>query len=101
VLLSPSMTEGLDLVGDLARWQVICKLPYPYLGDPQVAARRAEEPGWYDWRTCLTLVQAYGRAVRSEDDHAVTYLLDADAPAFLQRQRGRLPGWFLAAMRPG
>jgi Rad3-related DNA helicase len=40
VLLTPSMTEGLDLVDDLARWQVICKLPYPYLGDPQVAARR-------------------------------------------------------------
>jgi ATP-dependent DNA helicase DinG len=99
VLLSPSMTEGLDLAGDLARWQVICKLPYPYLGDPQVAARRAEDPGWYDWRTCLTLVQAYGRAVRSEDDHAVTYLLDADAPAFLQRQRHRLPPWFLDAPR--
>ena len=99
VLLSPSMTEGLDLVGDLARWQVICKLPYPYLGDPQVAARRAEDPGWYEWRTCLTLVQAYGRAVRSEDDHAVTYLLDADAPAFLQRQSGRLPAWFLEALR--
>lgn len=99
VLLSPSMTEGLDLVGDLARWQVICKLPYPYLGDPQVAARRVLEPGWYDWRTCLTLVQAYGRAVRSEDDHAVTYLLDADAPAFLQRQAARLPDWFRDAVR--
>lgn len=99
VLLSPSMTEGLDLAGDLARWQVICKLPYPYLGDPQVAARRAEDPGWYEWRTCLTLVQAYGRAVRSEDDHAVTYLLDADAPAFLRRQQRRLPGWFLEAVR--
>jgi hypothetical protein len=37
-------------------------------------------------------VQAYGRAVRSEDDHAVTYLLDADAPAFLQRQRGAPAG---------
>ena len=99
VLVSPSMTEGLDLVGDLARWQVICKLPYPYLGDPQVAARRLEEPGWYEWRTCLTLVQAYGRAVRSEDDHAVTYLLDADAPGFLQRQSGRLPAWFREALR--
>lgn len=99
VLLSPSMTEGLDLAGDLARWQVICKLPYPYLGDPQVAARRVAEPGWYEWRTCLTLVQAYGRAVRSEDDHAVTYLLDADAPAFLQRQAARLPDWFRAAVR--
>jgi len=99
VLLTPSMTEGLDLVDDLARWQVICKLPYPYLGDAQVAARRARDPGWYAWRTSLTLVQAYGRAVRSRDDHAVTYLLDADAPAFLARERERLPAWFVEAVR--
>ncbi len=99
VLVTPSMTEGLDLADDLARFQVICKIPYPYLGDPQVAARRARDPHWYDWRTCLTLVQAYGRAVRSEDDHAVTYLLDADAPAFLARQAARLPPWFLEAVR--
>jgi len=100
VLLSPSMTEGLDLVDDLARWQIICKLPYPNLGDPQIAARLQSEPGWYEWRTCLTLVQAYGRAVRSEEDHAVTYLLDADAPGFLSRQQARLPGWFREAIRP-
>jgi hypothetical protein len=31
----------------------------------------------------------------------VTYLLDADAPAFLRRQQERLPAWFLAAVRPG
>ncbi len=99
VLLTPSMTEGLDLAGDLARWQVICKLPYPYLGDPQVAARRARDPHWYAWRTSQALVQAYGRVVRSRDDHAVTYLLDADAPAFLRRERSRLPVWFLEALR--
>lgn len=99
VLLSPSMTEGLDLIDDLARWQVICKLPFPYLGDPQVSARRRTDPGWYEWRTCLSLVQAYGRAVRSEQDHAVTYLLDADGPAFLQRQSRRLPAWFVEAVR--
>ncbi len=101
VLLTPSMTEGLDLVDDLARWQVICKLPYPYLGDPQVAARRARDPGWYAWRTSQTLVQAYGRVVRSRHDHAVTYLLDADAPAYLRRERERLPAWFLEALREG
>ena len=93
------MTEGLDLVGDLARWQVICKLPYPYLGDPQVAARRAEEPGWYEWRTCFTLVQAYGRAVRSEEDHAVTYLLDADAPASCSGRAGGCPPGSVEALR--
>ena len=98
ILLTPSMTEGIDLVGDLARWQVLCKVPYPFLGDPQVAARMERDPDWYDWRTCLAMVQAYGRSVRSADDHAVTYLLDADFTVFLRRQRHRLPEWFLEAV---
>ncbi len=99
VLLTPSMTEGIDLPGDLSRWQVICKLPYPYLGDPQIARRKAIDPIWYDWRTCLTVVQAYGRSVRSADDFAVTYVLDADFGAFVKRQRTRLPSWFLEAVQ--
>jgi len=37
--------------------------------------------------------------VRSETDRAVTYLLDADFPQFLRRQRARLPEWFLEAVQ--
>ena len=99
VLLTPSMTEGIDLADDLSRWQVICKLPYPYLGDPQIARRKSLDAAWYEWRTCLTVVQAYGRSVRSAEDFAVTYVLDADFPAFVKRQRKRLPGWFLEAVQ--
>ncbi len=98
ILLTPSMTEGIDLAEDLARWQVICKVPYPYLGDKQVAARMERDRDWYDWRTTLSVVQAYGRSVRSETDNAVTYLLDADFPNFLKRQQRRLPGWFVEAL---
>ena len=98
ILITPSMTEGIDLADDLARWQVLCKVPYPFLGDKQVAARMERDREWYDWRTCLTVVQAYGRSVRSAEDHAVTYLLDADFPAFIRRQRHRLPEWFLEAL---
>lgn len=99
ILLTPSMTEGIDLAEDRARWQVLCKVPYPNLGDKQVAARMERDRGWYDWRTALAVVQAYGRSVRSETDHAVTYLLDADFPNFVRRQRHRLPGWFLEALQ--
>lgn len=100
VLLTPSMTEGIDLADALSRWQVICKIPYPYLGDPQVVARKDLDPAWYDWRTCLTVVQAYGRSVRSREDYAVTYVLDADFPKFLRRQHKRLPVWFSEAVQP-
>ncbi len=98
ILLTPSMTEGIDLADDRARWQVLCKVPYPYLGDRQVAARMERDRDWYDWRTTLAVVQAYGRSVRSDTDHAVTYLLDADFPNFMRRQQRRLPGWFLEAL---
>ena len=98
VLLSPSMTEGIDLEGDLSRWQIIAKIPYPYLGDPQVQRRKSLDSSWYDWRTCLSIVQAYGRSVRSKDDFAITYILDADFPAFMKRQQRILPDWFLQAV---
>lgn len=99
VLLSPSMTEGVDLADDLSRWQVICKVPYPYLGDPQVKKRKDLDPAWYDWRTTLTVVQAYGRSIRSKEDFAVTYVLDADFKNFLKRQKDRLPEWFKEAVQ--
>lgn len=99
VLLSPSMTEGVDLADDLSRWQIICKVPYPYLGDPQVKKRKDLDPAWYDWRTTLTVVQAYGRSIRSKEDFAVTYVLDVDFKNFLKRQKDRLPSWFKEAVQ--
>ena len=49
VLLSPSMTEGIDLKGDLSRFQVICKVPYPYLGDPIVKKRMNKNVSELHW----------------------------------------------------
>ncbi len=98
VLLTPSMTEGVDLADDQARFQIIVKVPYPYLGDPQVNARRLADPAWYEWRTALRIVQAYGRAVRSSEDHATTYILDSMFPMWVSRQQKRLPKWFLEAI---
>ena len=52
-LVSPSMTEGLDLKEDLGRWQIICKVPWPSM-DPYIKARMQRDPDWYTWLTCLT-----------------------------------------------
>lgn len=76
VLVSPSMTEGLDLRDDLGRFQVMCKVPYPYLGDPVVKRLLERSQDWYTWRTALALVQTVGRCVRNEDDWTRTYILD-------------------------
>jgi len=98
VLVSPSMTEGLDLKGDLARWEIIVKIPYPYLGDKQIAKRMEMDPDWYNWQTALKLVQSYGRIFRAEDDWGTAYIFDKGAQNFIYRNKSILPQWFLDAM---
>ena len=100
VLVSPSLREGVDLPDDFLRFQVLTKLPYPDLGDPWTAARRARDPRWYAVETAKALVQAYGRSCRHAGDHGVTYVLDEQFGRFLQRYRVLLPEWFLDAAEP-
>ncbi|MAG27640.1 hypothetical protein CMI47_19070 [Candidatus Pacearchaeota archaeon] len=94
VLLSPSMSEGVDLHGDLSRFQIIMKIPYPYLGDPLIKKRMNKWNGWYPLQTAKKIVQAAGRSVRSLDDSAVTYILDADWERFFRQNRDMFPEEF-------
>lgn len=97
VLISPSMTEGFDLKGDLARFQIIAKVQFPYLGDPQVMAKKDRDPDWYSMQAVMSIIQAVGRGVRSETDHCVTYVLDSDFKMLYDRNRNFFPKWFEAA----
>lgn len=85
VLLSPSMSEGVDLKDDSSRFQIICKVPYPFLGDKLIRKRMNNIPGWYDLQTAKLIVQAAGRSIRSDTDHAVTYILDSDFERFFSK----------------
>jgi len=98
VLVSPSMTEGVDLKDDLSRFQIICKIPYPFLGDKQITERKKIDPDWYIWKTCISLVQSYGRSIRSESDHAKTYILDESFKWFVKINAHMLPKWFFEAI---
>jgi Rad3-related DNA helicase len=100
VLVSPSLREGVDLPDDFLRFQIITKMPFPDLGDPWTAARRARDQRWYALETAKALVQAYGRSCRNADDHGTTYLLDAQFERFVQHYRVLLPEWFLDAAEP-
>lgn len=77
VFMGPSLLEGLDLKDDISRFQVFFKVPYPNLRDPLIKAKMEKMPNWYDWKTGITIMQGVGRSVRSEEDWAVTYILDA------------------------
>jgi ATP-dependent DNA helicase DinG len=99
VILSPSMTEGVDLHGDNSRFQIICKVPYPYLGDKLIRKRMNKWEWWYPLQTAKTIVQAVGRSVRSDEDHAVTYILDSDWSYFYNRNKQFFPDGFRKAIK--
>ena len=98
VLISPSLHLGVDLKDELSRFQVIVKIPYPDLTDKKIAAKKERDPKWYTWNTVLRLVQAYGRSVRSADDHATTYMLDSSASYLLKSAWDLMPQWFTEAI---
>lgn len=101
VLLSPSMTEGVDLKGDLARFGMLVKVPYLPTQDPVIKARMDADQTWYGYRTIMTVIQACGRIVRSMEDHGDTYLLDPGFVKFITRYQKLFPPWFLAAYQKG
>ena len=92
VLVSPSMTEGVDLKDDLSRFQVMIKVPYPDLADTRISRRKELEekmklrPLSYVYKTAIVIIQAIGRSVRTETDYAVTFTLDTRFTSFAIQQ---------------
>jgi ATP-dependent DNA helicase DinG len=99
VLISPSLHTGLDLKGELSRFQIITKVPYPNKNDRWINAKRNLDEDWYYWQTALKLVQASGRSIRSKEDWAKTYILDSAFGYFVNKNRDILPDWFMQAVR--
>lgn len=101
VLFGPGMDRGVDLPDDACRAVVIAKVPYPSLGDAQVAARLKGPggQGWYRSQTCRSLVQMCGRGVRHERDRCATYVLDRQGDRVVAENRRILPRWWLDALR--
>jgi Rad3-related DNA helicase len=101
VIVAPSMAEGLDLKDDLARFQVIAKIPWPSLGDKVIKERAARDEKYYAYLTALKLVQSYGRIVRSKDDWGHSYIVDTGFESFFARNYNLIPGWVREAIRNG
>lgn len=94
VIVSPSMTEGVDLKDDLSRFQIFCKLPFPPLTDEMVKRKLEIEPKFYPYTTSQVIMQAVGRSIRNEKDYAVTYILDSCADDFFNKNSNYFPKSF-------
>lgn len=100
LIVSPSMMEGLDLKDDLGRLQIICKVPFPYIGDPVVKIKMDRDPQWYAWCTARAIVQSIGRSVRNSTDWTSTYILDECFKDFYRRWNKFFPPHFSQMKMP-
>lgn len=100
IFMSVNMAEGIDLDGDKARWQVLLKTLFPFMGDKRIQYRINElnDWNWYNRKAAIQIEQAYGRAVRSDDDEAVFYVLDDSAIGLVDRNKELFHDWFLEAI---
>ncbi|MGI0101275.1 MAG: helicase C-terminal domain-containing protein [Nitrosotalea sp.] len=91
VLLSSSLWEGVDLKDDLSRFQIIAKVPYPNLSEKRTKNKMQKFPLWYKSQTLVKLLQGFGRSIRSDQDWAVTYVLDTAADDLLLQCKSMVP----------
>ena len=95
VLVSPSLVYGVDLKDDLARFQIIVKLPFLSLGSKRVKKLFELDKDWYENKMLNAVVQAAGRATRSKDDYSTTYILDGNFVNVVKRAKSKLPKYFI------
>lgn len=95
VIVSPSMTFGVDLRDDLARFQIIVKGAFLPLSDVRVKRIFDEDKVWYTNKMLINLVQACGRGIRSKEDYCVTYILDGTLFDIIIQNKDKLPKYFL------
>lgn len=95
VLVSPSMTHGIDLKGDLGEFAIVMKAPFLPLGDLRIKKMCEEDPQWYLNKMLSNFIQMCGRTVRSADDTSITYVLDGTLTKKLLEMRHKIPKYFI------
>jgi Rad3-related DNA helicase len=98
IIMGASLSTGYDFKDDLARWQIISKVPYPYMGDPWIKVMLDRHPKLYAREAILTLIQSAGRVCRGVNDYGVTYVIDANFVSLLKNHIDLFPDWFLESI---
>ena len=98
ILIGASIKDGVDFKGDLCRFQIVFKIPYPQLNE-QVKYRRDLDPKWFYYQTVMALMQAYGRGIRDNDDYCVMYIIDSSFKQLFNYNRGFFNEYFAEAVQ--
>lgn len=100
VLVAANRLEGWDGVGNLCRFIIMPKVPFPPWYDARVKARREKDARDYDYDTIVSVVQGVGRGVRSDTDTCDTWIIDGSWKRLYDTRRAWLPDAFTDAYQP-
>lgn len=95
ILVSPSLVYGVDLKDNLARFQIIVKLPFLPLSSKRIKKLFNLDSNWYENKMLNAVVQAAGRATRNKNDYSSTYILDGNFINVVKRAKSKLPKYFI------
>jgi hypothetical protein len=100
IMVGSGMSEGIDLAGDAARWQIITVVQFPSLADDVNKWRMMNEKTRWLAETCRIIQQQYGRVCRGPSDHGITIILDQQFWNLLKQTKGLgvWPKWFMEAL---
>lgn len=91
VLVSSSLSEGVDLKDDLSRFQIIVKMPFLSLGDARINYLANSEKDWYNCDMMKTIIQQAGRSTRNAEDYSYTFVLDKSFNYYISNAMNK--GW--------
>lgn len=99
ILVSPSVVAGVDFPFESCLWQIICKIPFPDPRAPVNLERAKLDRDYALFVTAQEIVQASGRAVRSEDDYCETFIVDGTWQAwYYPKAYSYFPAWWRSAV---
>ena len=101
VFVSVAFNEGQDWKYDLCNAQILLKVPFADLSDRRMSRRlRLGHRRWYENQAMMEVIQAYGRAIRADDDKAGFYVVDGSFQRLVNDCWPYIPDWFKEALPP-
>lgn len=99
VLVSPSVTTGLDGKFDKARFQIMAKLPFENQSEGAIAERLDADEKWYSYQCAFHIQQMSGRVMRDYWDYGETWILDEHFGWFFDQNSHLFSPWFKEALK--
>jgi ATP-dependent DNA helicase DinG len=94
ILVSPSVGTGYDFPMKDCEWQFMCKIPFADGRAKIVKARQEDDKEFGPYMAMQTMVQAFGRGMRSKEDRCENFIADDHLSWFLPKYRHLAPKSF-------